>query len=572
MPKNGKVAGWRKAPGKQNPRVAKSFDKWIIKFDHPRLSDYLWTGSGLKPGIKMWSGMRPKEFDSEREALAELVGTVLDHIVRYKSDFEEFITGWTNPALKKASPMADQTVAQQLLGHLLAALRAAQQSHWTAHWTVEGTSYGDHLLFERLYEGFTKEIDALAEKMVAMFGAEAVNFPEQMKWQALLAHEWDQEPDLYRRAWAIEQFLQTHFLKTYEALKGLQQMTLGLDDFLMATANAHETNVYLLGQRLSKTAARLKYKVYLFSDEPGAKPLWTKEFYAQDDARADQEALRLVKPVLNRFDNAEDWVVEPVGHKGRTARTNQKIIEAPHTFYPVKVESPTVKRKDHPFEGFIDFQGLKIDEENVSGSVRRGKGPNGDWSTSVRRVARRYMVAKGLFKVPLSTSKVEVQPPRKKRSEFPFGSEFPFEGFIDFQGLAIHVENVRGSTRKGVDPDGTPWEVVMKHHYGEVDQTEGVDHDPVDIYVGPNGDSPLVVVVRQQDPKTKKYDEDKVMVGFDTEDEALKAYKAQYNSAGFYQNHKSMPIGRFLRWCLDRDNRGKKVSRLNGGFSSGRAG
>jgi len=340
----------------------------------------------------------------------------------------------------------------------------------------------------------------------------------------------------------------------------------------------------------AKKAAMKTYTVYLFSDH--GKELWKKDFTARDDRDADNKAVKLVRPQLDKHDDVDDWVVEEkVGKKAKldpaeelairfllaedvaeqatkgkkTAKSNAKIVEVPNTFHPVKLEPPQAKRKEFPFEGFIDFQGLKIDVENAKGSTRRGKGPEGDWPFSVRRVARRYMVAKG-FDVPFSTSKVVVEPPRKKRKEF------PFEGFIDFQGLGIHVENVKGSTREGVDPDGTPWKVVMKHHYGEVDQTEGVDHDPVDIYVGPNGDSPLVVVVRQQDPKTKEYDEDKVMVGFDTEDEAIKAYKAQYNSAGFYQSHKSMPIGRFLRWCLNRDNRGKKVSRLNGGFSSGRAG
>src|SRR3989344_2835526 len=248
-------------------------------------------------------------------------------------------------------------------------------------------------------------------------------------------------------------------------------------------------------------------------------------------------------------------------HQGRTAKSNAKVIEVPNTFSLVVLQEPKATRKEFPFEGFIDFQGIKIDVENAKGSTRSGEGPEGPWSTFVRRVARRYMIAKG-FDVPFSTSKVVVEPPQKKRKEY------PFEGFIDFQGLHIHVENVKGSTREGVDPDGTPWKVTMKHHYGEVDQTKGVDHDPVDIYVGPNGDSPLVVVVRQQDPKTKKYDEDKVMVGFNTEDEAIAAYKAQYNSPDFYQSHKAMPIGRFLHWCLNRDNWGKRVSRFNGAVNA----
>lgn len=297
-------------------------------------------------------------------------------------------------------------------------------------------------------------------------------------------------------------------------------------------------------------------------------------FTAKDDREGVKKALMLLTDwTAKHLKTAKTDPVEELAirvlfeedRRSKTAKSNAKVVEVPNTFHQVELQEPKATRKEFPFEGFIDFQGLKIDVENAKGSTRSGTGPEGDWSTSVLRVARRYMVAKEMFEVPISTSTVKVLPPRKKRKEY------PFEGFINFQGLAIHVENVRGSTREGVDSDGTPWKVTMKHHYGEVDQTEGVDHDPVDIYVGPNGDSPLVVVVRQQDPKTKKYDEDKVMVGFNTEDEAVEAYKAQYNSAGFYQSHKSMPIGRFLRWCLNRDNRGKKVSRFNGGSSLGRA-
>jgi DNA-binding ferritin-like protein len=394
---------------------------------------------------------------------------------------------------KQANHTPEHDVAQRLLSHLLAALRAAQQSHWTMHWQVQGTSfYGDHQMFERLYEGLTEEIDTLAEKMVAGFGEGVVSLPEQMQWQAYLAHEWDKDDDLYYRALHIEQYLQKHFKQTYDALKRIDQMSLGLDDFLMSTANSHETNLYLLGQRIgTKLAAkgRLKYRVYLFSDDPtSGKPLWTKEFHAEDDARADQEALRLVRPQLNKHDNAEDWVVEPVGHKGKkaskTAKSNAKFIEAPHNFHPVKVEPPKAKRSEFPFEGFIDFQGILIDVENTKGSTRKGKGPEGEWST------------------------------------------------------------------------------YMHSHYGEIRGTEGVDGDKLDVYVGDNHDSPVVVVIHQHNPWDGKYDEDKVMIGFDSVEEAIGAYKKQYDRPGFYimDGHTAMNIGAFWRWVKDTRNKGKKVT------------
>lgn len=95
---------WQKAPGKQNPRAGQFFDEWIIKFDHPRLADYTWTSQGsLKPGIKMWSGMKPMVFSSQAEAEQVIRENVLDHILNYKSDFEPFITGWADSSVKHSA-------------------------------------------------------------------------------------------------------------------------------------------------------------------------------------------------------------------------------------------------------------------------------------------------------------------------------------------------------------------------------------------------------------------------------------------------------------------------------------
>lgn len=158
-------------------------------------------------------------------------------------------------------------------------------------------------------------------------------------------------------------------------------------------------------------------------------------------------------------------------------------------------------------------------------------------------------------RVPLGSRKVEVGRPRAKRKKF------PFQGFIDFQGISIDVENVAGSYRRGVDHDGHPWRVAMHHPYGEIRGTEGADGDKLDVYVGPFADSSLVVVVHQQDPKTKVYDEDKVMLGFQKVADALSAYRKQYDGAGFYGGHTTMPIGQFWRWVKDSGNRGRRVVR-----------
>lgn len=139
--------------------------------------------------------------------------------------------------------------AAQIVTTLLAALRTAHWSHWTSHWQVKGNPYyGDHLLLDRLYNALTDEIDTLAEKCVAFYGTESVDPVAQANMMSdMLVHHAESDPIV--RALRIERFLQTMFAEVFEELEASGQMSLGLNDFIAAAANAHETAVYLLQQR-----------------------------------------------------------------------------------------------------------------------------------------------------------------------------------------------------------------------------------------------------------------------------------------------------------------------------------
>lgn len=170
--------------------------------------------------------------------------------------------------------------------------------------------------------------------------------------------------------------------------------------------------------------------------------------------------------------------------------------------------------------------------------------------TPPRKEARNLKV----METPANFHPVKLEPAKAKRKEH------PFEGFINFQGLQIDVENRAGGTRKGVGPEGE-WTSYIHFHYGEIRGTEGVDGDKLDVYVGPNHDSPLIVVIHQHNPWDGNYDEDKVMVGFDSVEEAIGAYKKQYDRPGFYREgeYTAMPFGAFWRWVHEEKNKGKKV-------------
>ena len=143
----------------------------------------------------------------------------------------------------------------QILAHMLGMLRSAYILHQTSHWQCSGPMfYGDHLMLQRIYESVEDEIDTLAEKVVAKYGSADVSPIEQV--QVIQAHVQEMEQksggNPIMRAMVVEQDLQETFENAYQHLKQINSMSLGLDDFIMSVANNHESNVYLLQQRLQQ--------------------------------------------------------------------------------------------------------------------------------------------------------------------------------------------------------------------------------------------------------------------------------------------------------------------------------
>lgn len=102
------------------------------------------------------------------------------------------------------------------------------------------------------------------------------------------------------------------------------------------------------------------------------------------------------------------------------------------------------------------------------------------------------------------------------------------KGHVDIQGLDISIENPKGSERSGTDRSGKPWSITMQQHYGYIKGTVGRDKDHIDTFIGDRPESQQVFVVNQVDPGSGKFDEHKVMLGFETEEEARSAYLANY--------------------------------------------
>lgn len=102
------------------------------------------------------------------------------------------------------------------------------------------------------------------------------------------------------------------------------------------------------------------------------------------------------------------------------------------------------------------------------------------------------------------------------------------KGHVKIDGFDITIENPKGSVRSGVDADGKPWSVTMNNTYGYIRGTEGVDGDHIDVFLGDSGNN--VYVVDQLNTETGAFDEHKVMYGFNSTEEATKAYLSNYSS------------------------------------------
>jgi hypothetical protein len=126
------------------------------------------------------------------------------------------------------------------------------------------------------------------------------------------------------------------------------------------------------------------------------------------------------------------------------------------------------------------------------------------------------------------------------------------------QGLSISIENAKGSYRAGKSRDGHEWKTYMHYDYGYLRNTVGKDGEQLDVYVGPNRNSVKVFVVRQVNPKTGKYDEDKTLLGFDSKEQAKKAYLRQYDTPKFFGSIREIPIDAFK--LMLKKHKGKRLT------------
>jgi DNA-binding ferritin-like protein len=128
--------------------------------------------------------------------------------------------------------------------------------HQNHHWTCKGDPfYGDHLLFQRLYEGVQEEIDSVAEKTIGLGTSANVDLVLQTSQLMRLMQGYGmsqtipQPNELAKRSLAAEMNFLACTSKLVESMKECGLLTRGLDNLVAGIEDKHEGHVYLLKQR-----------------------------------------------------------------------------------------------------------------------------------------------------------------------------------------------------------------------------------------------------------------------------------------------------------------------------------
>jgi DNA-binding ferritin-like protein len=168
-------------------------------------------------------------------------------------DQEELLT-------KVIEPFAGHPYAE--LGAIVGMLEGMTVLFQTFHWKVNGNSfYGDHLMFQRIYEGIEGQIDGVAEKAIGLGSPNLISsekitetmevFLDHVNNMHSLVTDDDNINFLYAKRGkdTIELFIHT-VEKMMMDLQDKDLLTKGLDNLLAGILDEQEGFVFLLKQRV----------------------------------------------------------------------------------------------------------------------------------------------------------------------------------------------------------------------------------------------------------------------------------------------------------------------------------
>mgnify|MGYP001770822399 CR=1 FL=1 len=138
----------------------------------------------------------------------------------------------------------------------IATLKAIALIHQHSHWTIKGaTFYGNHKMFDEIYESALTNLDKAAEKFISLFGDSVLDYDLQNELLNKVLSKYSKlEGSPLQMSLAIEKDFLKFSREAYNCFEqeGKLEASLGLDDLIMEIASQRENAVYHLQQTLKE--------------------------------------------------------------------------------------------------------------------------------------------------------------------------------------------------------------------------------------------------------------------------------------------------------------------------------
>lgn len=130
------------------------------------------------------------------------------------------------------------------------------------------------------------------------------------------------------------------------------------------------------------------------------------------------------------------------------------------------------------------------------------------------------------------------------------------KGKVRVAGMAMSIENPKGSMRSGTDKDGKAWQIQMTAHYGYILGSMASDGDNLDVFLTDDAETARLVFVIDQINPDGSFDEHKCVIGPATEVDARRLYLAHYEEGWTGLGAiSSVPMACFRAWAMDGTNK-----------------
>lgn len=144
-----------------------------------------------------------------------------------------------------------------LLGVFLGFTESLSMIHQSHHWQTQGDSFfGDHLMYQRLYEETNAEIDVLAEKITGVGGIKMTNYFTRLQIikNFMRGVAKSERPEVESLRAELMYLIAGEIIMDVLKEKGI--LTRGIEQALGNILDKHESHIYLLQNRNDAAISR----------------------------------------------------------------------------------------------------------------------------------------------------------------------------------------------------------------------------------------------------------------------------------------------------------------------------